>query len=246
MASSSYRSSTDRGRTRGIVLALIVEGLVALLLLQLGTGVFTRKEQPKLTTFDVRPIGPPVAKTASKTKIKTQQKKVVTTASAAPPPPTVPPLPKAPLPSELIQLSPEDFAASDIGKIKGAKGEGDGEATGKSSVAAYGPGEGPGGGSMYNVEWYHGIPPAASLTDPYLQQYAKAESGSAIVACKTIPDNRVENCRTISETPAGTGIARAVRLAAWQFKITPPRINGKPMIGVWIKIRYDLTVGFRK
>jgi protein TonB len=227
-----------------MALALAVEALIALLLLQLGTGVFHKVEQPKLTTFDVKPIGPPVSKQASKTKVKTQQKKVVTTASAAPPPPTVPPLPKAPLPSKLIQISPEDFAASDIGKIKGAKGDGDGEGTGKDSVAAYGPGEGPGGGAMYNAEWYR--EPSDAELAPYMRDYVKNGTGWALIACRTAPDYRVENCRALDESPPGGGLARALRLAAWQFRVRPPRANGKALIGAWVKIRFDLTVGFRK
>ncbi|MEG3177160.1 hypothetical protein U1872_13035 [Sphingomonas sp. RB3P16] len=244
MASASYQSTSDRRRVRAIVLALVVEGLVALLLLQLGTGVFTRKEQPKLTTFDVRPIGPPVAKTAAKTKVATQQKKKVTTASAAPPPPTVPPLPKAPLPSKLIQLSTEDFAAADIGKIKGATGEGDGQGKGQDSVAAYGPGQGPGGGSLYNAEWYR--EPSDAELKPYMQEYMKGDGGWAMIACKTAPDFRVENCRSLEESPPGGGLSRALRLAAWQFRVRPPRVNGKAMIGAWVRIRFDLVSGFKK
>ncbi|TPG52977.1 hypothetical protein [Sphingomonas glacialis] len=245
MASASYQSTSDRRRVRGIVLALVVEALVGLLLLQLGTGVFTKVEkQPKLTTFDVRPIGPPLAKTASKTKVKQQQKKVVTTASAAPPPPTVPPMPKAPLPSKLIQLSPQDFAASDIGKIPSAKGEGSGEGTGKDSVAAYGPGEGPGGGSLYNAEWYR--EPSDAELKPYMQEYMKGDGGWAMIACKTAPDYHVENCRSLDESPPGGGLSRALRLAAWQFRVRPPRVNGKPVIGAWVRIRFDLISGFKK
>jgi hypothetical protein len=245
MASASYNSAPDRRRrVRGIVLALVVEGLVALLLLQLGTGVFTKVEQPKLTTFDVKPMGPPLAKAAAKTKVKTQQKKVVTTASAAPPPPTTPPLLKAPLPSKLIQISPQDFAASDIGKIPSAKGEGDGQGTGKDSVAAYGPGEGPGGGSLYNAEWYR--EPSDAELRPYMQQYDKSGGGWAMIACRTAPDYHVENCRSLDESPPGGGLSRALRLAAWQFRVRPPRKDGKALIGAWVRIRFDLIEGFHK
>ena len=245
MSADSYSSASDQPRWRGIVLALIVEGLVILLLLSLSSGVFKKVEkQPRLTTFDVRPVGPPISKKAQRTKVASQRKKV-STASAAPPAQTAPPPVKAP-PSKLIQLSPEDFAASDIGKIKSAQGDGDGTGNGHDSVAAYGPGQGPGGGSLYDPDWYHGIQPTDAEMAPYLLQYVKAEDASALIACKTAPDNRVENCRTIWETPPGSGLARAMRLASWQFRISPPRVNGKPRIGAWIGIPFNLRVGFRK
>ncbi|MGK0492009.1 hypothetical protein [Sphingomonas echinoides] len=241
----SYRSESGKGRFRGIALALVVEALVALLLLQLGTGIFHKTEKQKpLITFDVKPIGPVVSKQAQKTQVAHKQKQT-TTASAAPPPPVAPPPVKSPVPSKLIQLSSEEFAASDIGKIPAHQGEGDDSGSGEDSVAAYGPGQGPGGAALYNAEWLHGQPSRAEMA-PYLRDYAKADSGSALIACKTAPDYRVENCRALDESPPGGGLARALRLAAWQFRVRPPRIGGKPMIGAWVRIRFDLTVGFQK
>lgn len=245
MAYASYHHSPEdrRRRARGIVLALLVEGLVAALLLQLGGGVFLKHEQPRLTTFDVTaPVGPPVSKQPSKTRVARQQKKTVTTASAAPPARAAPPKPPIALKSKLIEVSPEDFAASDISKIKSANGEGSDSGSGKDSVAAYGPGEGPGGGALYAAEWYR-EPTHAELAT-YMPK--NLESGTAMIACKTIPDYRVENCRSLGESPVGSGLARALREAAWQFRVRPPRRDGKPMIGAWVRIRFDLTVGIIK
>ncbi|KAJ8134547.1 hypothetical protein OY671_012240, partial [Metschnikowia pulcherrima] len=149
-----------------------------------------------------------------------------------------------PVPSKSIQLSSEEFAASDIGKIPAHQGEGDDSGSGKDSVAAYGPGQGPGGAALYNAEWYR--EPRDAELKPYLQDYAKSGSGWASIACKTAPDYRVENCRSLDESPPGGGSARASRSAAWQFRVRPPRIGGKPMIGAWVRIRFDLTVGFQK
>lgn len=244
MSAMPYRSESGKGRFRGIALALVVEALVALLLLQLGTGIFHKTEKQKpLVTFDVKPIGPIASKQAQKTQVAHKQKQT-TTASAAPPPPVAPPPVKSPVPSKLIQLSSEEFAASDIGKIPAHQCEGDDSGSGKDSVAAYGPGQGPGGAALYNAEWYR--EPRDAELKPYLQDYAKSGSGWALIACKTAPDYRVENCRSLDESPPGGGLARALRLAAWQFRVRPPRIGGKPMIGAWVRIRFDLTVGFQK
>lgn len=195
MSAMPYRSESGKGRFRGIALALVVEALVALLLLQLGTGIFHKTEKQKpLVTFDVKPIGPIASKQAQKTQVAHKQKQT-TTASAAPPPPVAPPPVKSPVPSKLIQLSSEEFAASDIGKIPAHQGEGDDSGSGKDSVAAYGPGQGPGGAALYNAEWYR--EPRDAELKPYLQDYAKSGSGWALIACKTAPDYRVENCRSL-------------------------------------------------
>jgi hypothetical protein len=243
MASSTYRSSNDRGRARGIILALIVEGLVALLLLQLGTGVFTPpKRDQSLKTFEVPPDAPAVGpKPTQRTRKPTKQREAASTTSPAPPTPVAPPPVVTPTRPQFIELSRDEFAASDIGKIPSSKGSGDSEGTGKDSVAAYGPGQGPGGAALYNAEWYR-EPTRAELAT-YLPP--GVQSGYGLIACKTIEDYHVENCRSLGESPPGSGLSRALRLAAWQFRVRPPRIGGKPMIGAWVRIRFDLTVGVK-
>ena len=243
MSSESYQSTTDRRRIRGILLALVIEGLVALMLLQLGGGGFLKQpQQPKLSTFDVSPVAPIGPKKAAKEKKVASKQQPVKPAGAAPAPTGAPVPPIKPAKPQYIQLSPDDYAATDIGKIPAHQGEGDGNNSGKDSVAAYGPGEGPGGSTLYNAEWYR--EPRDAELNFYLPK--NIQSGSALIACKTIENYHVENCRSLGEDPPGSGLARAMREAAWQFLIRPPRINGKPMIGAWVRIRYDLTVGFKK
>ena len=68
-----------------------------------------------------------------------------------------------------------------------------------------------------------------------------APEGYGLVACKTIAGNRVEDCVELESQPPGSRLASAVRQAAWQFRVRPPRKGGKPLIGSWVKIRIDYS-----
>ncbi|WBH16475.1 hypothetical protein [Sphingomonas radiodurans] len=229
-----------RDRIVSSVVALTIVALIILALIRMGgISLELPGDGRALSTFDVAPPGPkaaPAQRRIERTKVARRPQPP----RAAPPPPPLPP-PPIELPG-VMKLSREDFAASNIGRFPKAAAEpgaatelAGGEAGGGE---AGGGGGGPNGERLFNAEWVR-EPTRAELVT-YLP--ARRESGWGMVACRTIERNRVEDCREIGESP-GSGIARGLRQASWQFLVRPPRVNGKPMIGAWVRIKFDLTVG---
>lgn len=226
-SSSDWRRPSPRQRALAITLTLCAELVFVILFLGLAPKLIEQIEAPgEPLTLDLAPPAPQQRKTVPRPKAKAAASTPAKALAQRAPLPPVPPLAKSPL----IELSKDDLAASDISKL-GTHGEG---AAGKS--AAIGPGEGPGGARLYRAEW------VVEPTNGELRNYMPAGIGpgsSAEIACKTIENYRVENCRLLSESPMGSGLAQAMRLAAWQFKVRPPRIDGKPLVGAWVRIHFD-------
>ncbi len=96
-------------------------------------------------------------------------------------------------------------------------------------------GSGPNGEPLYAAQWYR---------EPYddeLRGYLSTARGPGwgLIACRTVADYRVQDCVIEGEYPTGSGIARSVQAAAWQFRVRPPRIGGKDQVGEWVRIRID-------
>lgn len=251
----SYQPPSDR-RRRALSLTLTIAAhlLIVWLLFRLAPVFDTTKEPGRSLTVNMLPVGDnqSTATKSSKAPARTAQ----ASRRTAPDPPAeptrpneetpVPPPVDTPFPGYLM-LSRKDFAASDVGKmpsrasggsagkqLAAADGQGDGD-DGESSAAA---GVGPGGQRLYAAEWY--VRPARSQTDPYMPRELPAGSWGEI-ACKTAPNYRVVDCVQLGDSRPGLGLARAMREAAWQFKIRPPRINGQAQIGAWVRIHYDIV-----
>ncbi|MGQ3100942.1 MAG: hypothetical protein ACT6Q5_15125 [Sphingopyxis solisilvae] len=99
-------------------------------------------------------------------------------------------------------------------------------------------GTAPNGEPLYAAAWYR------EPTDGELRGYFSTADGPGwgLIACRTAPDFRVEDCVGLDEYPTGSQIMRAVLAAAWQFRVRPPRLGGKPMVGAWVRIRIDYGV----
>jgi protein TonB len=229
MRGLSLPSSPKRRRIIAFALALAFE-FVFLLAFLIPISPFLRKTEPAMTTMALRPAEKARSSTRATAKADSPQAK-------APPPRPIAPDPNAPPPPpKFVQLSREDYEAGDISKLKSHKGEGDrGTDTAGSS---YGPGEGPNGAPLYSAEWY--VEPTGAELALYLPK-GGPRPGSALIMCQTAPRYRVENCRSLGENPPGSGLASALRQAAWQFKVIPPRVGGKALIGAWVRIRFDWT-----
>ena len=224
----------SRLRQRGValLLTLLIEALILWLLFSALVTPKRSPSDPGLLTIDLRGAtqAPRAAIAAHKS------------ATRAKPDPVAPKSPKPLVEATkstapgFVVMSQADLDAGDISKVPSHRGEG-GD-TGTDSAAAYGPGQGPGGAPLYTAEWYR------EPTDGELELYLppnRPPGAWAVIACQTVEKYHVENCRSLGESPPGSGLASGVRKAAWQFLVRPPRVGNKPLIGAWVRIRIDFT-----
>ena len=99
-------------------------------------------------------------------------------------------------------------------------------------------GTAPNGEPLYAAAWYR------EPTEGELRGYLSTANGPGwgLIACRTAPDFRVEDCVGLDEYPNGSQILRATLAAAWQFRVRPPRLGGKQMVGAWVRIRIDYGI----
>jgi len=253
---ASYRTFTydarpplrERLAASGLSLGIIAAVIVALLWVTAAPLVDMGSGDP-LSTFDV--ASPPSALTVSPPSPEKAAPRPERDRSPPPPPPQTertPPPPPVPVPTTpgMIVLSRDDFAASDIGGIRSrSTAKGSGEESAKADTGGgkpvYGPSMAPGGRSLYAADWYR--EPTRAEMAPFMPE--NQTEGWGMIACQTADRFRVENCRELGETP-GSGIARGMRRASWQFLVRPPSVDGKPTIGAWVRIRFDLVRGIER
>jgi hypothetical protein len=236
-----YRYSPSlRARAAGLGLSFTTCLLILLMLIKLGAFSPTADKQgPKLVAIAVSPDS---SERAARTRVAAKSLQATPAAREVPEvPPIQPPVPREkPVPPlRLLKLSSQDFAAADISRMaKPIPGGGSDAGAGQGSASAYGPGEGPGGAKLYNAQWYREPTEAEMAT--YMPRRAVG-GGWAVIACRTEERYHVSDCRELGESPRGSGLSRALRQAAWQFLVKPPRIDGRPLIGSWVRIRFDFT-----
>ena len=102
-------------------------------------------------------------------------------------------------------------------------------------------GTAPNGEPLYAAAWYR--EPGEDELRGYLS--TATGPGWGLIACRTAPDFRVEDCVSLDEEPHGSQINRAILAAAWQFKVRPPRLGGVSQVGSWVRIRIDYSIDRR-
>lgn len=239
MASAYLDPVSPRRRATAIGLTIAIHVLLGLALINLAPWIPVAPSQSgALSTFTVAPAQENAPR--QRQRIERQRK----AADRPPEPPRTPPVePPPPLPSGIIWMNRESYAATDVRRLPNkARAENAQSAVGAPSAGAVGDtsdaiGTGPDGQPLYAARWER------EPTNAELRTYLPpAETGSwGIIACKTAPRNTVEDCRTLDENPRGSGLATGIRRAAWQFRVIPPKRGGEPMIGAWVRIRIEFT-----
>lgn len=227
-----------------MVLVIAVHLLILLLLLRITPPPPFRATPPKGVLLDLLPEKKASVDRSKAAKAKQENERRAARAKTPErPKPVVTVKPNAPsdaggIWSKVIPITREDLAAADSA-IRNSQG------TRSAAAASEGSGEqsasvgtGPNGEPLYEADWYR-RPTHAELST-YLPANAP-RSGWGAIACQTAPGYRVENCSIIGQAPPGSGLGNAVLQAAWQFRVLPPRIGGRPMIGAWVRIRIDYT-----
>ena len=248
MSATHYLPATAQSRTppgRRALSFLLAVAIEIALLLALLTLDWREKRRPefagdRLVTFDI-------SAETEQDRSREVQRQPDPIANPRPPRPA-PPVPKPEIrlperPLQMIEVTREEYRAADIARLGtagGAPARGTELAQGRSAGDSARVGTAPNGEPLYAAEWYR--EPTNTELHAYLPKRMPEGGGWGMVACRTAPRYRVEDCVELGQAPAGSHLAGAVRQAAWQFLVRPPRIGGKPMIGEWVRIRIDYVV----
>lgn len=142
-----------------------------------------------------------------------------------PPEIVAPPVP-APAPTLVIGVAP--LATPTPGMGQGGQGQGTGEGTGD--------GDGPGRGGTPPII-LRGATPAEVLSVVPPEARRARVPGRAAVNCVIRLDERLDDCRVVSETPAGYRFGEAGLRAAAFFRYRPPgSAAGRPLEGQRVTI----------
>ena len=235
-------------RAVGIALTLLFEVLLALLVLAIGRTSLEREvEVVPVVTFQTSAVPAPEAETPESDRENPQSN---APSQPRPQPQRQPPQqrPVRPTPpltrTPLVEISPNRMAETDIANLPSrpaapsSRGPIGPPGTGARSGDSERVGTAPNGQPMYGASWY------PEPTDSQMRGYMSTADGPgyALIACRTVPNYRVEDCVELSEYPRGSNIGRAALAAAWQFRIRPPWVGGQSLVGSWVRITIEYDI----
>jgi periplasmic protein TonB len=236
-------------RTLGLGLAVLIEALILLLLLTLGREVRPGVEDDRRTLVSLIPAETSQEAPEERRPEPEQQAEARPEAQRPrpeqprPPQPAEPAVPPAAPPAPPIMPMRWELMPSAALPRNGAPparplyGPADNRSPAMRDTERVG--TAPNGEPLYAAEWYR--EPAAAMMRAYLS--TARGPGWGLIACRTAPDYRVEDCVALGEYPEGSQITRSALAAAWEFRVRPPRRGGRPLVGSWVRIRIDYGIG---
>lgn len=234
-------------RALAIALAILIPALLLLMLLTFGA---IRRPDHPLAAVSVVNVAAPEAAQDTDSAHDQRRDQTPRTASENPLPtalaePQPAAMPEPPLPSKAA--TPSEQPPAPVTPPIGIRPPG-GQTYGPPDTGRSGPpdservGTAPNGEPLYAAAWYR------EPRDDELRGYLSTASGPGwgLIACRTAPDFRVDDCVGLDEYPNGSQINRAILAAAWAFRVRPPRLGGRPIVGAWVRIRIDYGTDRRR
>jgi protein TonB len=230
-----------RERLTGAVLALLAELVLVLAMLSLNFTGEAPKKPGALVSVTLEQDAPDSPDQAKPKAAPSAQSPQPPREVPDQPTPDVPVTPQVTPPPAIIPVSKTQMAQFDLRNVpqvapaaKPKFGPADTGSPGDSKRI----GSAPNGQPLYAAAWYR---------EPYdseLSGYLSTADGPgwALIACRTVPEFRVEDCVGLDEYPNGSNIERSVLAAAWQFRVRPPRLGGVSKYGEWVRIRIDYGI----
>lgn len=234
-------------RALAISLAVLISALLLLMLLTFGSvgKPDSKTEQVSMVSLEASEIADEAPEPSAAKAERSEKRPEPKPPSEEPPSPkpaaqqatpAVQPVPAPPIPVPVAQQPSPEIARPVL--RPGTYGPPDTGGSSSSFRDSERVGTAPNGEPLYAATWYR------QPSDDELRGYLSTASGPGwgLIACRTAPDYRVEDCVGLDEYPTGSQINRAVLAAAWQFKVRPPRLGGKLMVGSWVRIRIDYGI----
>jgi protein TonB len=241
-----FRTGAGR-RALGLGLTLIIEALLLVLLLTLGSEK-RRVEEERTTVVSLRAEEVPEkapepqrSEPERRTNARPETQRPEPEAPRPPrpvepaAPPAAPPAPAIiPMRWSLAPPNPLRLPDRPAAPTRPLYGPPDIRSAAMRDTARVG--TAPNGEPLYAAEWYR------EPDDAMMRSYLSTARGPGwgLIACRTAPDFRVEDCVALEEYPTGSQINRSALAAAWEFRVRPPRRGGQSLVGSWVRIRIDL------